>query len=96
MIVSKLISHSRNRGIAFLCITGGETYLVSPMEIHNRDVEAVDMTGNYRTDEEDAVEREVPVGAAEEEDGEGWEEDVERCYRYAVEDGSEHDIVWCS
>lgn len=47
------------------------------MVVRARDVEAVDVGGYDAGDEEEAVYERVGVGACEEEDGEGREEDVD-------------------
>lgn len=47
------------------------------MEVRARDVEAVDVGGYDAGDEEEAVYQRVGVGAREEEDGEGGEDEVD-------------------
>lgn len=47
------------------------------MEVRARDVEAVDVGGYDAGDEEEAVDERVGVGARQEEDGEGREEEVD-------------------
>lgn len=46
------------------------------MEVRAGDVEAVDVRGDDAADEEEARYERVGVGACEEEDGEGGEEEV--------------------
>ena len=51
--------------------------LAFAVEVCEGDVEAVDVRWDDGQEEEDAVEDDVFVETGEQEDGEGWEEDVE-------------------
>lgn len=54
------------------------------MEIHARDVEAVDVRGDDGEQEEEAVHQAVVARASDYADCEWWEDDVDACYCDAV------------
>jgi len=60
------------------------------VEVGERDVEAVDVGGDYGQEEHDAIEDEIFIGAGKEHHGQRWEEYVAKGDDEAFEEGNPH------
>ena len=60
------------------------------VEVGERDIEAVDVRGNYGQEEHNAIKDEIFIGAGKEHHGQRWEEYVAKGDDEAFEEGNPH------